>query len=127
MTPTTEAQPTPVATIRAELAAATPWPWHLNQPDYSTVILGTDGYPLAHADGAQKGRNQGHANARLIAHAPEWLAELCDRLGAAEGEVERLRKALRKIGGTSVRTVQNGPWEPGRIARDALRSVADPS
>jgi hypothetical protein len=77
-------------TVRAALAKATPGPWDVGGPYPSTSVIvmvdpGTFDEPAAYdavciIDRKLEGEPdpQARADANLIAHAPEWLAVLCD-------------------------------------------------
>ena len=90
-------------TVRAALARATPGPWDVGGPHPSTSVIvmvdpGTFDEPAAYdavcvIDRRLDGEPdpQARADANLIAHAPSWLAALCDN-------TDRLRALLREYG-----------------------------
>jgi hypothetical protein len=88
------------ATIRDALAKATPGPWKWSMEDGSVMSLTGPKYDYDHVlwseicPACQKRGGRCTApsdeDARLIAHAPEWLAALLD-------EVERLEQELTEI------------------------------
>ena len=85
---------TDLAVIEAALAAATPGPWQ--EGARSSVIA-------PHREGRHDRlvallpafTPEDAINRALIANAPAWLAELVERVKAAEAEVERLREAVQ--------------------------------
>lgn len=77
-------------TVREALAAATPGPWAYVEPDGrhgADPWIDADPDPISQFFGRE-------ADAHLIAAAPAWLAELCDRLEAAEGELAAVRRLV---------------------------------
>ena len=84
---------TDLAVIEAALEAATPGPWEWSNSDHTAARRELDG-PYTNVLGTSALRWPTHEDANLIANAPAWLAELVERVKAAEDEVERLRQAL---------------------------------
>lgn len=84
---------TDLAVIEAALKAATPGPWKYEPPDGrhgGAPWIDADPMPVSEFYGTL-------ADARLIANAPTWLAELVERVKMAEAEVERLRELLDQV------------------------------
>lgn len=74
--------------VRCALANITPGPWSLR--GYDDVVAARDegmGPRLVVMVPAYSPEDS--ANLKLVASAPTWLAELCDRLDDAEAEIER--------------------------------------
>ena len=88
---------TPTAEIRAALEAATPGPWEAStseatmndRNEWTFRRMGPPTVPMHFRAVMQS------ADARLIAAAPAWLAELCDRLEAAEAKLAAVRELHR--------------------------------
>lgn len=110
-----------IAEVRAALEAATPGPWERLDPDGAPY--GRVGYrircgalEMAAVDVERR------TDAALIAAAPAWLAELCDRVERLHFELERsdrevlaltrinqkLRDLLVKMG---VELIERGAWD----------------
>lgn len=96
---------TDLAVIEAALEAATPGPWAVC-PWYPQGVMpkawADDQLPVEErgpfmstgtvGDGADVGTERPEADAHLIANAPTWLAELVERVKAAEAAIERVRR-----------------------------------
>ncbi len=84
---------TDLSTIREALAAASPGPWVMHSDDMEVVVVMAedDRWPRSYcpiARGMDQGESDGEADGNLIANAPTWLAELVDRVEAAESATE---------------------------------------
>ena len=99
-----------LAVIEAALKAATNYPWKVtdlrNAPDGNRDCIWVDADPgnegsRTYRTVAEMTEDEGLqivwslSDAHLIANAPAWLAELVERVKAAEAEVERLREAVQ--------------------------------
>lgn len=76
--------------IRAALAAATPGPWHeTGFGEIESDARDERGFPrmVIYDEGGHTG-----ADAKLIANAPVWLAELCDEVERLVAETQRLTR-----------------------------------
>lgn len=98
--------------VRAALKKATPGPWGTEkyepqrvQQTASEVSIGYCGTGMvASSTGSYNiNRPEAVANAALIAGAPVWLAQLCDRVEALRAE----RDALRAAGGNLYETLDD--------------------
>lgn len=74
-------------TVREALAKATPGPWEYEEPDGRHGADPSIGSAAEYISPFFGSKNDGD----LITHAPAWLAELCDRLDAAEAAVPRIK------------------------------------
>ncbi len=79
---------TDLAVIEAALKAATTGEWWEGQDGDWTIIWGLGKVEAC----AQVAKVYRGGDASVIANAPAWLAELADRVKAAEAEVERLAR-----------------------------------
>ncbi len=75
-----------IATVRQALEAATPGRWYVPEVEPTKVMTWVDYHLVAQVPMGPVGAK----DADVIAHAPEWLATLCDALAQAEGAVERV-------------------------------------
>lgn len=105
--------------VREALAKATGGRWYWRNTSLDVYLQGAGtrivmGFKRRGMNGAQPeflnptthlldpvgGRNiNEYPDARLIASAPVWLADLCDRLDAAEAAIERVRALHQPIHG----------------------------
>ncbi|PFG17212.1 hypothetical protein ATK74_1775 [Propionicimonas paludicola] len=118
--PITDDQRDLVSEVREALAKATPGPWEASASDSGHSKFEMNHYVLAGPVGdtvcdmeshvrvsinEQVAKDEGVADAYLIAHAPEWLAALCD-------EVERLSDLASERRSEVVRATQEAhEWE----------------
>jgi len=96
------AMTTDLAVIEAALKAATPGPWSgwdaWGMNDHTACHrIGTDDYSRGLWASLGADIHGYRADMELVIQAPAWLAELVERVKAAEAEVERLEVVARKI------------------------------
>ena|SRR5690242_12179092 len=80
---------------KQQTAKHTPGPWHHKHDDYAKNVINVeaDGHiPICRLTGIASARNDGEANARLIAAAPELLAAL-------KAVTDDAEQAIKDIGG----------------------------
>ena len=125
---------TDLAVIEAALKAATPGPWAVC-PWYPQGVMpkawADDQLPVEErgpfmstgtvGDAADTTTERPEADAHLIANAPDWLAELIERVKAAEAEVERLRRS-DSLSATIAQRVTPEALEELRSALDELQT-----
>ena len=78
----------------------TPGPWEVDELEHS-LVRSSDRYPITNTFRHFRDKSECHANARLIAAAPETAAER-DHLKALNAEMLEVLQGFRRIGESDV-------------------------